>query len=175
MAKKRQSSPFRTSTAFVGGLLLLVGFLWLGWIFFSHHSPVSLSPSTILPGLVATPTPNLQFAPLIAQGITLRGTDQRPALSRQQAVEIANQLEPDAASRAKGTDTRYALLSYPMTKNAVTHPAWDNVAVWLVLYQKIPQGSGDTSFDPKSPAQPYHDLYVFLDANSGQELFSLWA
>jgi hypothetical protein len=174
MAKKQQSSRFRASTAIVGGLLLMIGFLWLGWIFFSHRSPVSLSPSTLLPGLMATPTPNLQFAPLLAQGITLRATDQKPALSRQQAVEIANRLEPDAASRAKGTDTRYALLSYPMTKTPVTHPDWNNVAVWMVLYQQIPQGSGDTSFDPKAPPQSSHDLYVFLDANTGQELFSLW-
>jgi hypothetical protein len=175
MAKKRQSSHFRSGTAVVGGLLLMIGFLWLGWIFFSHRSPASLSPTQLLPGLIATPTPNLQFAPLHAQGITLRATDQKPALSRQQALEIANRLEPDAASRAKGTDTRYALLSYPMTKTPVTHPDWNNVAVWMVLYQQIPQSPGDTSFDPKSPSQSYHDLYVFLDANSGQELFSLWA
>ena len=108
------------------------------------------------------------------EGIMLHGTDQKPVLSRQQAVEIANRLETDAAGRAKAIDTRYALLTYHTTKNTIAHPNWENVAVWMVLYQKIPHCVGDTSFDVKSPSQSYHDLYVFLDANSGQELFSLW-
>jgi len=162
-------------TALLGGSLLAICILWSGWLFFYQPGGPYLSPSTLLSGLVATPTANQPIAPLLAQGITLRSTEQKPALSQQQAVEIAKRLEPDAASKAKSTSARYALLTYPMTNTPATHPDWDNVEVWMIWYQQIPQSVGDTSFDSSIPPRSYHDLYVFLDANSGQELFSLLA
>jgi hypothetical protein len=174
MAKMQQSARFRSMTAIVGSLLLAVCFLWLGWIFFSQHSGKPLASSIVLPGLATTPTVNQQFALLLAQGITLSSTDQKPGLSQQQAVAIADQLEADAASNAKSISAHYGLLTYPMIKTPVTHPDWNNVEVWMIWYRQIPQGSNDTSVDPAPSSRPYHDLYVFLDANSGKELFSLW-
>src|SRR5438105_3440906 len=146
MSARRPSSRFRPMTALVGGLLLIIGFLWIGWLLFYQHGAQSLSPPILLPGLAATPTANQPIAPLIAQGITLSATEQKSALRQQQAVEIADQLEPDAASKAKSTSARYALLTYLSTSTPATHPDWENVAVWMVWYQQIPQNSGDTSF-----------------------------
>jgi hypothetical protein len=175
MAKRQQSTQFRAMTAIIGSVLLVVGFLWLGWIFFSQHSEKSLVSSIALPGLVATPSPGQQITPLLAQGITLSSTDQKPTLDEQQALAIANQLEADAASKAKNISARYALLTYPTTSTPATHPNWNDIAVWIIWYHQIPQSSGDTAAGSTSSSQPYHDLYVCLDANSGKELFSLWA
>jgi hypothetical protein len=44
----------------------------------------------------------------------------------------------------------------------------------MVLYQQIPLASTDPSLDPNSPSHATHDLYVFLDANSGKELLAIW-
>jgi hypothetical protein len=175
MAKRQQSTRFRSMTAIIGSLLLVVGFLWLGWIFFSQHSETPLASPINLPGLAATPSPVPQIAPLLAQGITLSGTDQKPTLDQQQALAIADQLEADAASEAKNVSARYALLTYPVTSTPATHPNWNDVAVWIIWYHQIPDASGDTSADSAASKPAYHDLYVCLDANSGKELFSLWA
>jgi hypothetical protein len=175
MAKRQQPTRFRSTTAIVGGVLLVVCFLWLAWIFFSQHSEKPLTSSIGLPGLSAAPTPVQQIAPLLAQGITLSATDQKSALSQQEALAIADQLEADAAGKAKNTSARYALLTYPTTGSPATHPNWNNVAVWIIWYQHIPQEPADTSADSTPSSHPYHDLYVCLDANSGKELFSLWA
>jgi hypothetical protein len=162
-------------TAIIGSILLIVGFLWLGWIFFSQYSEKPLTSPISLPGLVATPSPDLQIAPLLAQGITLSSTDQKPTLDQQQALTIADQLEADAASEAKNVSARYALLTYPATSTPATHPNWNDVAVWIIWYHQIPAVSGDSSVVPTASKNTYHDLYVCLDASSGKELFSLWA
>ncbi len=175
MPKRQQPTRFRSMTAIIGGILLATCFLWLAWILFSQHSAKSLTSSIGLPGLSAAPTPVQQIAPLLAQGITLTTTDQKSALSQQEALAIADQLETDAASKAKNTSARYALLTYPTTGSPATHPNWNDVAVWIIWYQHIPQGPADTAADSAPSAHPYHDLFVFLDANSGKELFSLWA
>jgi hypothetical protein len=45
----------------------------------------------------------------------------------------------------------------------------------MVLYQQIPQQPADLSADPSQSLPKHHDLYVFLDANTGKELLAIWA
>jgi hypothetical protein len=114
---------------------------------------------------------------LLAEGITLAHSDQQPTLSQQQALLIASQLEPAAASQANKISARYVLLNYPGTSAAtpsVAHPALNNVPVWLVWYRQIPLGPADVSVDPTLASHTYHDLYVCIDATSGKELLSIW-
>ena len=175
MAKMRQPTRYRSVTAIIGGVLLLVGFLCLLWMFFSQYSEKPFTSSLGLPGFSSSPSSEQQIAALQAQGITLSSTAQTPEVNQQQALALAGQLEADAASKAKNTSARYALLTYPVTKTPATHPDWNGVAVWIVWYHQIPQDPGNTFTDPKSSSRSYHDLYVCLDANSGKELFSLWS
>jgi hypothetical protein len=112
----------------------------------------------------------MQITPLVAEGITLGHTDQTPALNMQQALLIASQLEPDAASKSKSPSAQYVLLNYPNKSTPATHPDLNGVPAWMVLYQKIPLEPGDASIDPTPFPRSYYDLYVFLDANSGKEL-----
>src|SRR6266581_3875448 len=94
--KKRRRSKSNLGSAIVGGILLSVALLWLGWtLFFQHGHP----PDVKLPGFAPSPTtaPEVQIPQLIAEGITLEHADQPPKLSQQQALFIANQREPDAA------------------------------------------------------------------------------
>jgi hypothetical protein len=116
----------------------------------------------------------VQIPQLVAEGITLGHADQTPKLSQQQAVFIARQREPDAATRAKSVSARYVLLNYPVRSTPTTHPNLTNVPVWMVWYQHVPQDRADPSTDPTPSAHPYHDLYVFLDATSGKELLAVW-
>src|SRR5207302_1182392 len=97
-----------------------------------------------------------------------------PALNQQQALLIASQLEPDAATKAKKTSAQYVLLNYTSTSASTSHTSLSNVPAWMVLYQQIPLASADPSADPNSPSHSTHDLYVFLDANSGKELLAIW-
>lgn len=171
--KKRRRSQSNMSSAIVGGILLGIGFLWLGWIlFFQRGRP----PNVTLPGFASAPTtaPEVQIPQLIAEGIALGHADQSPKLSQQQALFIASQREPDAASRAKVVSARYVLLNYPVASTPTTHLNLTNVPAWMVWYQHIPQAPADPAIDPTPSSHPYHDLYVFLDANTGKELLAVW-
>lgn len=171
--KQQQPSPSRFVTSIIGGALLVFCFIWLGWIVF-HPKTGAMNVSPLALPRLAPPAPTAtQIPALLAQGITLSQTDQKPALSQQQALLIANQLEPEAASNAKKVGTYYALLNYPVTKTPATHPALNNVPVWLIEYQQIPLPAADAG--PAASVRTSHDLYVFLDANSGKELLALWA
>src|SRR5437660_9896872 len=97
--KKRRRSQSNLGSGIVGGVLLGIAVLWLGWIlFFQHGHP----PSITLPGFApsATHAPEVQIPQLVAEGITLEHADQMPKLSQQQALFIARQRAPDAAARA---------------------------------------------------------------------------
>ena len=98
---------------------------------------------------------------------------QKAALSQQQALLIAGQLEPDAASKAKSTSASYVLLNYPVGK-AATHTNLSDVAAWMIVYQKIPRQPAAASVEPTPLPLTYQNLYVFLDANSGKELLAIW-
>lgn len=122
-----------------------------------------------LPGLVGTAGPEEQVAPLLAIGITLGHTDQPPVVKEQQALVLAGGYEAAAAAKAKNTSARYVLLNYPGA-----HVNLKNVPAWMVWYQRIPLEATDASVDPTPFPRSTHDLYVFLDANTGKELLSIW-
>ncbi len=157
----------------VGVILLVVAALWLGWLLLHRGTSVGLSLLPF-PGLPPLNTPIGQPSPLVAAGVTLGRPSQTPALSQQQALLLAGQLEPDAAANAKQTSSEYVLLNYTNTSSSTSHSNLRNVPVWLVQYQQIPLAS-DSSVDPNAPAHATYDLYVFLDANSGKELLKISA
>src|SRR5579884_4450235 len=171
--KKRRRSQSRPGSAIAGGILLGIALLWLGRILFFQHGHLS---GVTLPGLAPSPTngPEIQIPQLVAEGITLEQANQTPKLSQQQALFIASQRQPDAASAAKVATARYVLLNAPVTGTPPTHPSLTNVPVWMIWYQHIPQNPADPAIDPTPLAHPFHDLYVFLDANSGKEVLSVW-
>lgn len=172
MAKKRRRSRSNLGSAIIGSILLCIAFLWLAWILFFRHGP---PPSISFPGFAPTAAPaEVQIPQLIAEGITLGHADQAAKLSQQQALFIAGQQEPDAAARARSVSARYVLLNYSTTSTPTTHPNLVNVPVWVVWYQHIVQDPADPSVDATPSAHPYHDLYVFLDANSGKEVLAVW-
>ena len=115
----------------------------------------------------------MQVPQLVAEGIRLSPAGQSSALTQQQATTVASQLEPEAATNAKSTNVKYVLLTYAPTGTS-THAALNNVPVWLVLYQHIPIAPNNASVDPVPSTRSYHDLYVFVDANSGKEVLSVW-
>jgi hypothetical protein len=144
----------------------------------SQHGGLNLSfvtPHFSLPGFnVPTAMPETQIPPLLAEGITLGHLDQTPSLSQKQAMLLASQLEPDAATKAKTVAARYVSLTYTSTSTAPVHSNLSNVPVWLIVYQQIPLQPADASVDPTPFPHSYHDLYVFLDASSGKEVLSIW-
>src|SRR5712691_6118460 len=107
--KEDQQEPSRRPlvshqvSGIVGGLLLALAVLWLGWLVL-HQFGVGPGFSTWpIPGFASTVTPVKQVPPLTAAGISLGQPSQTPALTRQQALLTASQLEPDAATKARGT------------------------------------------------------------------------
>ncbi len=166
MAKKRSRFRSKSVSGIVGAILLGLGCLWLGWLLLGQHnsSPGSfIWPSSS--GANTNPSSNAPLPQLSAEGITLGHAGQNPTLSQQQAVLLANQLEPDAANNAKNINARYVLL---------THASLNNIPVWMVSYQRIPIEPNNASVDPVPSTRSYHDLYVFVDANTGKEVLSVW-
>ena len=173
MAKRRSKLQSKRVSAIAGAILLGLGCLWLGWLLLGQHN-TSASGSILWPvaGTNATPT-DVPIPQLIAAGISLSPATSSSALNQQQAMAIANGLEPDAAANAKSTKTRYALLNYVPTGTS-THATVINTPVWMVLYQRIPIAPNNAVVDPVPSTRSYHDLYVFVDANSGKEVLSVW-
>lgn len=172
--RSRSTLWSRQSSKIVGAILLGVAALWLGLLIFHRGAPAGISILQI-PGLVPINTPIGQPSPLVAAGITLGRPSQAPALNQQQALLIASQLEPDAATNAKKTSSEYVLLNYTSTSASTSHTSLRNVPVWMVFYQQIPLAPANPSVDPTPSSNTSHDLYVFLDANSGKELLAIWA
>ena len=171
--QKASAARSRLVSGIIGGMLLGVGILWLGWILLQRAGGPGF-PTINLPGFAPAGTPVDQIALLSAEGITLGRPSQDPALSQQQALFLASQLEPDAATQAKSTTAQYVLLNYPSTSTPALHPAINNVSAWMILYHNIPLIPTDASVDPTPYAHSFHDLYLFLDANSGKELLTVW-
>ena len=170
----KHSVKSRWISGILGAFLLALAFLWLAWLVFYRPgggTGVSFLP---FPGLTqATPTVG-PVAPLTAAGISLGTPASPPALTQQQALLIASQLEPDAATKAQKTSARYVLLNFDGTGTTTPQHAISNKLAWMVLYQQIPQQPADPSADPSQSLPKHHDLYVFLDANSGKELLAIW-
>ncbi len=159
-------------SAIAGGGLLALGAIWLGWLLLHQFGGPAL-PSIPILNFAPTTPPNVQSSPLAAIGITLSQSNQTPAVKQQQALLLASQLEPDAASKAKSTTAQFVLLNYQNRATPATHADFNNVPVWMVLYQKIPLPSADPAVDPTPLSRSSYDLYVFLDANSGKELLKI--
>jgi len=173
MVKRRRRFQSKRISGIAGAVLLGLGCLWLGWLLLGQHNN-SAAGSFVWPlaGANATPT-DASIPQLVAAGISLGHAGQSPTLSQQQAMTIANQLEPEAATDAKSTNAKYVLLNYVAT-GASTHASVNNAPVWMVLYQHIPIAPNNAAVDPVPSTRSYHDLYVFVDANSGKEVLSVW-
>ena len=166
---KTPSTPSHRLSGIAGGILLGIGVLWIGWLLLAPHSSVSDIP--LWPGVQTASTPvNVQATPLLAEGISLSIDNQTPTISQQQAVMLANQYEPSAASQATNVNARFVYLNYPVITTPATHSSYSNVPVWMVWYQHIPLASND----PSASTRTSHDLYVFLDGSTGKEVLKVW-
>jgi len=168
VASRRKGAPQAASRRFsavAGGALILVASLGFLWLFLHQFSPSLVS--------FTFPHPtNAPADPLVAAGITLSdpAQGQEPSLTRQQALLLVNQMEPEAAAHNGGVTASYTLFSYRGNNSAAS---FHDVPAWLVHYTKVSGPSPDTSADPHA-ASARHDLYVFLDAKSGKELLAIW-
>lgn len=171
----KQPAMTRWISGVAGGFLLALALLWVAWLVIHRlggGAGISFLP---FPGLSqATPTVGL-VAPLTSAGISLGTPASPPALTQQQALLLASQFEPDAATKAQKTIVRYVLLNFDGTGTATPQHVISNKPAWMVLYQQIPQRPADPSADPSQSLPKHHDLYVFLDANTGKELLAIWA
>jgi len=168
---RRPASLSHTISGVVGGMLFVAGIVWLVWLL-TH--PRLFPPTLPVSGLAPTRPPAGQIPSLLAAGITLGRPTRPPALNQQQALLIASELESDAASRAESASSQYVLLSYTSRNIPTTYRDLNNYPAWMILYQNIPLEPGDASVDPTPSPQSQHDLYVFLDANTGKELLAIW-
>ncbi len=170
----RDAWPRRVSKT-VGGILVVLAFLWLGWLLLHHYGvKVAGFSSLPIPGSTPTASSTSQTSPITVAGISLGHPTRSPALTQQQAILIASQLEPDAATNAKKTSAQYVLLNNTRTNTLTPHPDLNNVPAWMIVYQQIPLASADPAVDSTPFPQTQHDLYVFLDANTGKELLIIW-
>lgn len=164
----------RKLSALAGGGLILLAFLWFLWLLVRQLNPGINSVVFPLPGFpsnTATSTPTINLA---SAGITLSAPPQspQPGISRQQALLLANQIEPEISAQAGKEAATYTLFSYG-GGTSTTLTSFHNVPVWLVEYTQISQPPPSTAADPHAvKAMP--DFYLVLDANSGQELFAVW-
>ncbi|GCE11698.1 hypothetical protein [Tengunoibacter tsumagoiensis] len=157
--------------AILGGVLLGLIILWLGWsLFLSPTASTGSAWKFFRVGTSASPV--VQQAPLLAAGITLGRAEQKPVLSQAQALLLAGQQEPDAASQAQNTQAQYVLVNYPAKDG--NHADIKDQPSWLIIYQKIPLQPTDAEVDPTPFPQSTHDLYLFLDASTGHEILSVW-
>lgn len=176
--KKRTKEPrpaswMRSLSAVVGGVLFVLAIAGFAW-FSTHQYQLSPLPALPIPGLAPTHPSMEQVPPLFAAGITLSHPTQTPRLNQQQALLIASQLEPEAAANAQNTSAQYVLLNYSGRGTPAAQPDLNHIPAWMVLYQGIPLQPSDPSVDPTPFPQSHHDLFVFLDANTGKELLAIW-
>ena len=171
--ENRTISQSRRASKVVGVILIALAFLVAGWLLLNHFG-LRVSGQSVLPQPVLDPTalPTAQIPALAAAGISLGHPTQAPALTQQEAIFIASQLEPDAATKAKKTSAQYVLLSYAATNTSTSYSGLHNVLAWMIVYQQIPLAPADPGVTPFP--QTNYDLYVFLDANTGKELLALW-
>lgn len=163
-SRKAAGKPSRAVSGIIGGVLIGLAGAWAIWLLLHQFSTSIPLPPGLPPAQNATPVS--QISPLAAEGITLAPASQSPALPRQEALLIAQQLEPDAATSAKQTTAQYVLVTYPAASNLAAHPSLHDTPAWLIEYHSVPLAPGDSSASGRST----YDLYVFLDASSGKEL-----
>jgi hypothetical protein len=164
----------RRLSAVAGGILIAAAALWFLWLLVRQVNPGMVSLRLPFP---PNPQParsaNAPVDPLAVAGITLSAPPQgrEPALTQQQAILVAGQIEPQSAARAAGFDARYTLFSYQGV--TLESAGFHNVPVWLIHYWGIPEPRPDTAADPHATGTK-HNFYVFLEASSGRELLAIW-
>jgi hypothetical protein len=171
--KQPQEAVRYQFSAIIGGALIALALLWFVWLLIRQMNPLMNSITLPMPGSFVQNPPASSGDPLAAAGITLTSPTQgqEPALTKQQALLLAGQIESAVATRAGGTDVQYTLFSYSSPDTSQT--SFHNVPVWLIHYSKVSEPHPDTSADPHA-STVQHDFYVFLDATSGQELLAIW-
>lgn len=159
-------APSRRFSALIGVSLIVLALLWFAWLYLHQINP-GLSFLTFS----TQAQPSATSDPLAAAGITLTTPAQgsQPRLTRQQALLLTNQIEPTIAARAGAVDAQYTLFSYTRANT----PSFHDTPVWLVHYSQVTEPHPDTTVDSHA-LRTHHDFYVFLDANSGRELLSIW-
>ncbi len=152
-----------------------VAVLWFVWLLVRQMNASVPMPATTFPfpNVLSQNTPSAPINPLIAAGITLSapGQSQKALLTQQQAILLANQMQPEVAAHAGKVEAQYTLFSYSGSNPAVA--TFHNDPVWLVHYSDISEPAAATSADPRA-SSTQHDFYVFLDASSGRELLAIW-
>lgn len=163
----------RSLSALMGGLLICATLAWFGWLLVRQHNP-GLSFRFPFSDFPNQPTKQAAAGPLLVAGITLEppGPGQTALLTQEQAVLLANQMEPQAAAHASSIKATYVLLNYEGKSSALA--SFHNAPAWLVHYIHVAAAGPDTAADPHA-TNPPHDCYFFLNANNGQELFALWS
>src|SRR5947209_10246168 len=136
---QKRDKTSRQVTAVIGGVLIVVAVLWFAWLLARQANPTLRTWKLPLPGFLAQNTPTPQVDPLIAAGINLSlpVQGQEPRLTQEQALLLANQMEPEAAATAAGIDERYALFSY--TNADTSQPSFAKVPVWVIHYKQLPE------------------------------------
>jgi len=176
--KKRAQGPQPASlmhslSAIIGVIFFVVAIAGFAW-YSAHQQQLLPLPALPIPGIAPTHPSMEQVPPLFAAGITLSHPMQTPGLNQQQALLIASQLEPEAAANAQNTSAQYVLLNYSARGTSAAQSDLNHVPTWMILYQGIPLQPSDPSVDPTPFPQSHHDLYVFLNANTGKELLAIW-
>ena len=170
---RQPASLMRSLSAIVGGILFLVAITGFAW-YSAHQQQLLPLPALPIPGIAPINPSMERVPPLLAAGITLSHPTQTPGLNQQQALLIASQLEPEAAANAQNTSAQYVLLNYSARGTPAAQSDLNHVPTWMILYQGIPLQPSDPSVDPTPFPQSHHDLYVFLNANTGKELLTIW-
>lgn len=162
----------RQFSAIIGVALIGAAALWFIWLLVRQVNPGMVSLNFPFSNLLPPHQASAPVDPLAAAGITLSAPSQgqEPGLTRQQAILLANQMEPQASAKAAGVSAQYTLFSYQSAGNGAS---FHNVPVWLIHYTGISEPGPDTAADPHATGAK-HDLYVFLDASSGSELLAIW-
>jgi hypothetical protein len=169
-----RTSRWTVVSQILGGILLGIGIFWLAKIFF--FSAPATAPSLPMAGVNATPTSLSQKgtvstpASLRAAGITLSGVQGSTPIDEAQALQLARQDEPDATSSAKKLVATAVTLDYPAAAAARGQQDIRHLMAWMIWCQQVPQGGEGIAVDK----QPNHDLYIFLDAKTGQEVLTIW-
>lgn len=164
----RRRSPLLPSyqaTKIIGAVLLGMAGVWFAWMLFHHDTNAPTNVQVTMPGMAV---PVQQVPALQAAGITLNRMDEKPGLSQQQALFLAGQRQPDAASAAKKVNILSALVT------SSGQPKLQDAPAWVIWYQNVPLPPTDPGIDTAPSTRGSHDLYVFLDASTGKELLSIY-
>src|SRR5256885_17231962 len=81
----------RLATGIVGGVLLGLAGIWLGWLLLHQLGGPAL-PTLPVGSIIPNTAPQMQITPLFSEGFFLGHTDHTPALNQPQALLIVRPL-----------------------------------------------------------------------------------